>query len=175
MGTGFCAYRSNHALYDLQSNPILRARSVGRHCPAASRKCPIFERTISYQAENKDMPIWHDSCFYRQWRLAMLTICDEKMNDLAVVECKGRIVRSDAVFKLRDAVMAQAGARIDCVGSLGSERDRRRGAGNACLSAALGARTPHPIEAVLSFDDGDGRALCRSARRWILRLRPFMN
>jgi anti-anti-sigma regulatory factor len=42
----------------------------------------------------------------------MLTICDEKMNDLAVVECKGRIVRSDAVFKLRDAVMAQAGARI---------------------------------------------------------------
>ena len=42
----------------------------------------------------------------------MLTIHVEKLNDLAVVECKGRIVRSDAVFKLRDAVRGQASGRV---------------------------------------------------------------
>jgi anti-anti-sigma regulatory factor len=42
----------------------------------------------------------------------MLTINIDEMNDLAVVECKGRIVHSDDVFKLRDFVQAQAPARI---------------------------------------------------------------
>jgi anti-anti-sigma regulatory factor len=31
---------------------------------------------------------------------------------MAVVECEGRIVRSEAVFKLRDAVLSQTAARI---------------------------------------------------------------
>jgi anti-anti-sigma regulatory factor len=38
----------------------------------------------------------------------MLRINAEKLNDVAVVECKGRIVRSDSVFKLRDFVQSQA-------------------------------------------------------------------
>lgn len=42
----------------------------------------------------------------------MLAINVENLNDLAVVECKGRIVTSDAVFKLRDVVRAQETARI---------------------------------------------------------------
>lgn len=42
----------------------------------------------------------------------MLAIHVENLNDLAVVECKGRIIHSDAVFKLRDAVQGQATARI---------------------------------------------------------------
>ena len=42
----------------------------------------------------------------------MLTIHVENLSDLAVVECKGRIVTSDAVFKLRDVVRAQGTARI---------------------------------------------------------------
>jgi len=42
----------------------------------------------------------------------MLSIHVERLNDLSVVECKGRIVRSEAVFELRNAVMAQARARI---------------------------------------------------------------
>jgi anti-anti-sigma regulatory factor len=37
----------------------------------------------------------------------MLAIRVEKLGDLTVVECKGRIVRSDTVFELRDAVMEQ--------------------------------------------------------------------
>jgi|SRR5450759_946150 len=42
----------------------------------------------------------------------MLTIHVENFSDLAVVECKGRVVRSESVFKLRDAVLAQAPSRI---------------------------------------------------------------
>ena len=42
----------------------------------------------------------------------MLTVHVEKLSDLAVIGCKGRIVVSDAVFKLRDVVQAQATSRI---------------------------------------------------------------
>ena len=42
----------------------------------------------------------------------MLTVQIETLGDLAVVECAGRIVRSQAVFELRDAVMSQAAARL---------------------------------------------------------------
>jgi anti-anti-sigma factor len=36
----------------------------------------------------------------------------EKIDDIAVVHCEGRIVHSDAVFKLRDAVSQQREARV---------------------------------------------------------------
>ena len=42
----------------------------------------------------------------------MLAINAEKLNDLAVVECRGRIVKSDSVFKLRDYVQSQAPAKV---------------------------------------------------------------
>ena len=42
----------------------------------------------------------------------MLTVHIETLGDLAVVECVGRIVRSKAVFELRDAVMSQTAARL---------------------------------------------------------------
>lgn len=42
----------------------------------------------------------------------MLSVKIETLGDLAVVECEGRIVRSEAAFKLRDAVISQATARI---------------------------------------------------------------
>jgi len=42
----------------------------------------------------------------------MLTLRVENLGDLAVVECKGRIVRSDSVFRLREVVLAQASSRI---------------------------------------------------------------
>jgi anti-anti-sigma regulatory factor len=45
----------------------------------------------------------------------MLAIHVENLGDLAVVECKGRIVRSESVFKLRDVVQAQTDARIIAV------------------------------------------------------------
>jgi anti-anti-sigma regulatory factor len=42
----------------------------------------------------------------------MLELGIEKMGELAVVECKGRIVRSEAAFKLRRAVTSLADSRI---------------------------------------------------------------
>ena len=40
----------------------------------------------------------------------MLNISIDNIGDLAIVECEGRIVRSEAAFKLRDAVTSQSDA-----------------------------------------------------------------
>ena len=42
----------------------------------------------------------------------MLNVNIDKIGELAVVECEGRIVRSEAAFKLRDAVTSQGDARV---------------------------------------------------------------
>lgn len=42
----------------------------------------------------------------------MFAINVENLSDLAIIECKGRIVRSESVFKLRDVVRAQTSARV---------------------------------------------------------------
>jgi anti-anti-sigma regulatory factor len=39
-------------------------------------------------------------------------ICIENVGDVAVVQCAGRIVRSEAAFRLRDAIMSQRNARV---------------------------------------------------------------
>jgi anti-anti-sigma regulatory factor len=42
----------------------------------------------------------------------MFNLKVDKIGNVAVVHCKGRIVRSDAAFRLRDAVTAQTYARV---------------------------------------------------------------
>ena len=42
----------------------------------------------------------------------MLSINIENVGDVAIIECEGRIVRSDAAFELREAVSSQEDARI---------------------------------------------------------------
>jgi len=42
----------------------------------------------------------------------MLTLRTEHIGNLAIVECKGRIVRSDATLKLHEAVTAQQNVEI---------------------------------------------------------------
>ena len=42
----------------------------------------------------------------------MLRVNSEKIGELAVIECEGRIVRSDAAFTLREAVNSQREARV---------------------------------------------------------------
>jgi len=42
----------------------------------------------------------------------MLTLRMDHIGDMAIVECKGRIVRSDATLKLHEAVTAQQNVRI---------------------------------------------------------------
>ena len=41
----------------------------------------------------------------------MLSIHVERIGDIAIIECKGRIVRSEAAFKLRDAFTSQRDAQ----------------------------------------------------------------
>ena len=41
----------------------------------------------------------------------MLTVHIENIGDTAVIECEGRIVRSDSAFKLRQAVTSESDAR----------------------------------------------------------------
>jgi anti-anti-sigma regulatory factor len=41
----------------------------------------------------------------------MLSIHIENIGEIAVIKCEGRIVRSDAAFKLRQAVNSQSDAR----------------------------------------------------------------
>jgi anti-anti-sigma regulatory factor len=42
----------------------------------------------------------------------MLSIHSDRIGDVAVLQCEGRIVRSDAAFQLRDEVTAQLNARV---------------------------------------------------------------
>jgi anti-anti-sigma regulatory factor len=42
----------------------------------------------------------------------MLRVHVENIGEMAVIECEGRIVRSEAAFKLREAVKSQSHARI---------------------------------------------------------------
>jgi anti-anti-sigma regulatory factor len=42
----------------------------------------------------------------------MLTVHSENIGEVAVIECEGRIVRSEAAFELRKAVNLQSDARI---------------------------------------------------------------
>ena len=42
----------------------------------------------------------------------MLSVHIDKIGELAVVECEGRLVQSEAAFKLRKAVVSQRNARI---------------------------------------------------------------
>ncbi len=46
------------------------------------------------------------------WKEVMLSVHIENIGDLAVVECEGRAVRSEAALKLREAVTSQRDARI---------------------------------------------------------------
>jgi anti-anti-sigma regulatory factor len=52
-----------------------------------------------------------------QWRTEqsweeIMDLHIEKIGELAVIECEGRVVRSDAAFKLREVVTSQHDARI---------------------------------------------------------------
>jgi anti-anti-sigma regulatory factor len=46
------------------------------------------------------------------WEKNMLIVHIENIGDMALIECEGRIVRSEAAFKLRQAVNLQSDARI---------------------------------------------------------------
>jgi anti-anti-sigma regulatory factor len=41
-----------------------------------------------------------------------MTVHTDNIGEMAIVECEGRIVRSDAAYKLRDAVIMQSDSRV---------------------------------------------------------------
>ena len=47
-----------------------------------------------------------------RWEEAMLNVTVEKIGELAVVECEGRIVESDSAYKLREVMTSLTDARI---------------------------------------------------------------
>jgi anti-anti-sigma regulatory factor len=46
------------------------------------------------------------------WEKNMLSVHIENIGEMAIIECEGRIVRSEAAFKLREALNLQSDARI---------------------------------------------------------------
>ena len=71
----------------------------------------------------------------------MLNVTVENIGELAVVECEGRIVQSEAAFKLRKVVTSQTDARIVV-------RHRRWWSRHAGVPAPMGARPQHPFLAI---------------------------
>ena len=47
-----------------------------------------------------------------RWEEVMLNVTVENIGELAVVECEGRIVRSESAYRLREAVTSQTDSRI---------------------------------------------------------------
>ena len=45
----------------------------------------------------------------------MLTVRVEKLSELTVIACKGRIIHSDSVFKLRDVVSGARRRRLSSI------------------------------------------------------------
>ena len=73
----------------------------------------------------------------------MLRVRVENIGEMAVIECEGRIVRSEAAFKLREAVKSQRDARIVVLDLSEVHRHRRRRSRHAHVSAAMGSRPRH--------------------------------
>jgi anti-anti-sigma regulatory factor len=48
----------------------------------------------------------------QSWEKNMLSVHIENIGEMAIIECEGRIVRSEAAFKLREALNLQSDARI---------------------------------------------------------------
>jgi len=104
----------------------------------------------------------------------MLTICIENVDGLAIVECNGRIVQSEAAFALREAVISQEDSRVILLdlsgvtaiegGGLGMleflqrwayDHDRRLKLYNPtrCVSERLDLANPIPEFEVISPDE----------------------
>ena len=102
----------------------------GNTMTAVERLCALAGKISPPQQETLGVPEYKSLCHRifggdRGWagpcnngqelslgRNCMLNVTVENIGDLAVVECEGKIVRSEAVLKLREAVTSQTDARI---------------------------------------------------------------
>jgi len=82
----------------------------------------------------------------------MLNVTVKNIGELAVVECEGRIVQSEAAFKLREAVTSQEDARIVVIAL--SEVDAIEGGGLGMLVFLRRWARDHNIRLLL-FDPSE--------------------
>jgi hypothetical protein len=88
---------------------------------------------------------------FTNWEEGMMNLSVENIGDMAVVQCEGRIVQSEAAFKLREAVTLQGDARVVVLDLSESTRRRRRRSRHAHVSAAMGSRSQHSIQTIQSL------------------------
>ena len=81
----------------------------------------------------------------------MLKLNIDNIGDLAIVECEGRIVQSEAAFKLRDAVTSQRDARTVVLELSEVHALEGGGLGMLIFLAAMGSGSRHPVQAVQSL------------------------
>src|SRR6202007_267175 len=63
----------------------------------------------------------HNACTTYRSEGIMFSIHIESVGDMAVVQCEGRLVQSEAAFRLRDAILSQRNSRV-VVGDLSEVR-----------------------------------------------------
>jgi hypothetical protein len=70
------------------------------------------------------------------------------LGEMAIVECAGRFVRNDAVFKLRDAVTSQTNARVVVLDLTEMDAIGGGGSGDAIAPAEMGSGSRYSIPAI---------------------------
>jgi anti-anti-sigma factor len=93
----------------------------------------------------------------------MLEIHMETVGDVAVVECQGRIVNSEAAFRLRDAILSQRNCRVVVVDL--SEVQDIEGGGLGML--AYLQRWAHSHDIKLKLFNPTGMVHGRLERTWM--------
>ena len=88
----------------------------------------------------------------------MLNVNVDHIGDLAILECDGRIVQSEAAFKLREVITSQRDARTVVLRPLPSGCHRRRRSWHARISAAMGSGPRYSIQTVQSAQVCAGKA-----------------
>ena len=81
-------------------NGDLRLSGASPSLPTISSDCECMARAMLIGTSGQDS------------EAVTLTVNIKNIGEMAVLECKGRIVRSEAAFKLRKAVTSQPNARV---------------------------------------------------------------
>lgn len=93
----------------------------------------------------------------------MFNIHVEVIGDIAVVQCEGRIVHSEAAYRLRDVILSQGNARVVVVEL--SEVDSIEGGGLGML--AFLQRWAHDHHVKLKFFNPSGSVQERLEHTWM--------
>ena len=79
----------------------------------------------------------------------MFSVYIDKVGDMAVLQCEGRIVRSEAAFELREVVTSQRDARVVFI-DLSEKRPRRWWTRHAHFLTALGSGPQYSTQVIQS-------------------------